>query len=123
MSKQAEFRSVDFIGLKRLLGYWWTTEGFLDVRTFSLMNFYDRPGSSVSAGDLPNVAPRTDSIKKSYQYSVTPSSGVEWVVFLNDKETVYFTQVTFQGANAQMKVYNSESGALEKTINLLRLNP
>ncbi len=102
-SKVASLQSLSFIGLKRLLGFWWTSLGFAEIRTFSEMNFYS-------------------TIKTSYQYSISPSTSPSWVIFLSDDQGVYYTSMDFQGASAEMKMYNPETGALIKTIDFTRIN-
>lgn len=113
-SKVAFLQSLSFIGLKRLLGFWWTNMGFVEVRTFSEMNFYTQSNSSSTFSE-----PTT---KKSYQYSVSPSSTNSWVIFLSDDKAVYYTSMEFQGSHAKMKMYNPETGVLMKTIEFTRIN-
>lgn len=111
-TKMAAIQSLSFIGLKRLLGFWWTSLGFVEIQTFSEMNFY-QPVQKKSA---------STPIKKSYQYSVSPSSGPSWVIFLSDDKTVYYTSMEINGVSAKMKMYNPETGALMKTIEFTRIN-
>ncbi|MEK6774049.1 MAG: hypothetical protein AABY64_08915 [Bdellovibrionota bacterium] len=112
-SKVASLQSLSFIGLKRLLGFWWTSLGFAEIRTFSEMNFYSQPQPN-------NRDPAT--IKTSYQYSISPSTNPSWVIFLSDDQGVYYTSMDFQGASAEMRMYNPETGALIKTIDFTRIN-
>ncbi len=112
-SKVASLQSLNFIGLKRLLGMWWTNMGFADIQTFSEMNFYLEKSTSV----------QTDAtIKKSYQYSISPTVSPSWVIFLADEKTVYYTSMDFQGNTAKMKMYHPETGVLMKTIDFTRIN-
>lgn len=110
-SKVAMIQSLSFIGLKRLLGFWWTSMGFAEIRTFSEMNFYNQ---SLFKTDSP--------LKKSYQYSISPTLSTSWVIFLSDDKNVYYTSMIFQGNKAQMKMYNPETGVLTKTIDFTRIN-
>ena len=112
-TKFVALHSLTFIGLKRLLGFWWTSFGFAEIQTFSEMSFYQ---------PLLREAQKSYSTKKSYQYSISPSANTSWVVFLSDDKTVYYTSMEFNGASASMKMYNPETGALMKTIDFTRIS-
>lgn len=107
--------NIEFIGLNSILGMWWTNYGFLEVRNFSKMSFYiQNNGDGVDKTVL----------KKNYQYSVSPSStDSNWFLFLADNDGVYLTSVYLQGHYGQMKVYNSETGATDKVIEMTRVTP
>ncbi len=113
-TKFAALHSLTFIGLKRLLGFWWTSFGFAEIQTFSEMSFYQ---------PLLKEVQKNYPTKKSYQYSVSPSASTSWVVFLSDDKTVYYTSMEFNGASASMKMYDPETGVLMKTIDFTRINP
>lgn len=106
--------NIDFIGLQTILGMWWTNYGFLEVKNFSKMSFYVQPNSET---------PHKAILKKNYQYSVGPSSTADWFLFLTDNAGVYLTSVYLRGHYGQMKVYNSETGAIDKVIEMTRISP
>ncbi len=111
--------SVDYVGLKRLLGLWISKEGLISVHDFNTLSFYPE-----SKTDLKRVFEKPDdfSVGKSvqYKYSVTPSDGKEWVVFLSDDESTTFATIQFSKDLAIMKLYDSDNGNVTKTLILSR---
>ncbi len=55
-----------------------------------------------------------------YRYSVTPSNGKEWVLFLSNDTGTTFATIAFVKDTATMKIFDSETGNLKKTLRLAK---
>ena len=105
--------TIDYVGLKRLLGVWYSKDAFVTILDFSVMSFYPPSITDFTSGVNVGVEP------VNYKYSVIPSEGKEWVLFLSDRRTTTFATLQFSKGPAIMKIY-SESGAVSKTMVLFR---
>jgi hypothetical protein len=99
--------SVDYVGLKKLLGSWEGSTGVFYFKSFTEAAFY-------SAGR--NRRPTTANIR----YSTAPSNNNSWVVFLSEKETTLLSTIVFEGNELIMSIYLPETGDLHKTLRLKR---
>ncbi|WP_347358833.1 hypothetical protein [Bdellovibrio sp.] len=109
----AYIESVDYVGLKKMLGYWHSTDGLLTVRDFNSLSFYPISIKDFQKGqDYTIVDPIT------YRYSVTPSTGKDWVLFLSDATSTTFATIRFNKSRATMKIYDSETGNVTRTLHL-----
>ncbi len=108
-----ELQSISYVGLKKFIGSWYGDEGMYSIKDFATLIFY--PISSISDPDLTNL----EIIQ--YKYSLTPSSGKEWVLFLSDKTTTVFATLIINGDSAQISTYDSENGEITKTIHLTKM--
>ena len=115
-----DIQSIDYVGLKRLLGYWHTDAGMVTVKNFNSLMIYPKVGvqtlselRTLGAGaQVPNPIV--------YRYSVLPSKGKEWVVFLSDSETTTFATLTFHRSTATLSTYDSETGVLTNEFHMIR---
>lgn len=121
----AAIESIDYVGLKRLLGNWMSKDGLIYVHDFNTMSFYPlgntaiadqttQPGKTSRAPGFQIVKPVL------YKYSLTPSDGKEWVLFLSDAESTTFATIQFNKDIAVMKIYDSENGNVTKVMVLTR---
>jgi hypothetical protein len=109
---------IDYVGLRRMLGKWISSDGLLQVKNFSEMKFYPHTNS-----DTETTVPMTlANVPKTFQYSVTPSGGKAWVLFLSDAnaKTTTFATIQINGANATLKTFDSETGGVTKTLRLVK---
>lgn len=115
----AVIESVDYVGLKRMLGNWISKEGLISVHDFNTLSFYPETKS-----DLKLLQKKSSdfSITKpmQYKYSVTPSEGKVWVMFLSDAESTTFSTIQFNKDLAIMKLFDSDNGKVTKTLILTR---
>jgi hypothetical protein len=110
--------SVDFVGLKRLLGLWYSKDGVLAVQDFNLMRYYPAGLPALIESSNPDAAP------VDYKYRMVPSEGKEWVLFLSNTFSTTFATIQFSTkGTATMKTYDSESGNITKTMVLTRKGP
>lgn len=103
--------SIDYVGLKKLLGYWYSADGIISVRDFNSLSFYPIDGMVIQEGALFKTVEPID-----YRYSVTPSDGKEWVLFLSDKKSTTFATIQFLRETAIIKLYDSDNGDITKTF-------
>ena len=99
--------SIDYVGLKKLLGRWRSSNGQL----FEFASFQDLY--------IYKSRPVATSV---FRYSAAPSSGDSWTLLLSDshKKRTLIANVTFGRANASLKLIDSETGAIAETLRLVR---
>lgn len=102
--------SIDYVGLRRLLGHWITEEGIVSIPNHNTMTFY--PASGLQSGGLLSAQ------AINYRYSMTPSTGREWVLFLSDKTHTFFATLQLTRTSGILKIYDSESGKIVKQLRL-----
>lgn len=107
-------QSIDFVGLRKLLGPWLTTDGVLHFQDFDTMTVQPLSGQ-----------------KTPYHYSLTPSENGEWVMFLSDSRRTILATLRFDADNrlttgrskksrALLKIFEANSGKILRTLNLER---
>ncbi|MGZ3772202.1 MAG: hypothetical protein ACXVCY_05495 [Pseudobdellovibrionaceae bacterium] len=102
--------SVDYVGLVNLLGYWYNDEGYIRVHDFSSVTVYSQEFKH--SKDKKFIDP------VQVRYSITPSNGNEWILFLSTPEKTTFATIILQKAHATVKIYDSENGSVIRTIYL-----
>lgn len=112
----ASIESIEYVGLRKMLGKWYSPEGIIDVRNFNLLSYYP-----VSI-NIPRYGYATISSVRpiEYRYSVTPTDGKEWVLFLSDRTSTTFATIKLERGSAIMKFYDSDNGEITKTLYLSR---
>lgn len=113
-NKKLRLISVDYVGLRKILGPWVGSEGQLMFKDFSTMKFSPR-FSSKSNRENPRKA-----YQKEFRYTLSPSEGEEWALFLSDDKSTTFATVAFGKRKITMKIYESESGRIIRTLKLER---
>jgi len=114
-NKLALLKSIDFIGLKKFLGLWWTSWGFAQIPTFSELSF-----SGVDSEQKPLL--QKSLVKRSFQYSISPTTNPGWIVLLSDDKDIYFSSLHLNGRSAHLKIYNAETGTLTKVVDFTRIS-
>lgn len=109
----AVVESIDFVGLKKMLGYWHSSDGLISVRDFNSLSFYP-----ISMKDFQNGQTYAEIQPVTYRYSMTPTSGKEWVLFLSDSSSTTFATIRFNKSRATMRIYDSETGNITRTMHL-----
>ena len=112
---EAVIESIDFVGLKKLLGYWHSSAGLFSIPSFSYLTFYPNDKTDIS-NEAPEIFDPVSPVN--FKYSVTPSEGKDWVVFLSDKNSTVFATIRFSKTRATMKFYDSETGKITRTLYL-----
>ncbi|WP_413584270.1 hypothetical protein [Bdellovibrio sp. HCB274] len=110
--------SVEYVGLRRMLGNWYSSEAVINVQDFNTMKFYAAQKISETGNkDYKSIS----QTPIEYSYSLVPSSGKEWVMFLSDSKSTTFGTIQFHRGSAVLKIYSSDTGALNKTLILYRM--
>ncbi|WP_413574645.1 hypothetical protein ACLVWU_10485 [Bdellovibrio sp. HCB290] len=110
--------SVEYVGLRRLLGNWYSSEAVINVQDFNSMKFYAAQKISENGNTVYKYISQTPI---EYSYSLIPSAGNEWVMFLSDSKSTTFGTIQFHRGSAVLKIYRSDTGALNKTLILYRM--
>jgi hypothetical protein len=108
--------SIDFVGLKKLLGLWKSEESVFNFKDFSTVQFY-----SLSDPDPQDAYPSNKIKLYNFKYSLGPSSGDTWKLFFTDDRSVILTSIEFQKNSAKLMVFDSETGEERGTINLQKI--
>ncbi|HEY8270146.1 MAG TPA: hypothetical protein VIG33_04610 [Pseudobdellovibrionaceae bacterium] len=116
-NKKINIESVDYVGLRRLLGMWVGTDGIMIFKDFSTMSFTP-PFSGVKEDN--KVRPSLTNYQKQFRYSMSPTDGNEWALFVSDDKGTSFATMEFSNKNVIMKIFESESGKIVRTLKLER---
>lgn len=109
----ASIESIDFVGLKKMLGYWHSSDGLISVQDFTSLSYYP-----INLKDFQNGRTYAEVQPVNYRYSITPTSGKEWVLFLSDRNSTTFATIRFSKSRATMRIYDSENGNITRTLRL-----
>lgn len=112
-SCNAVIQSVDYVGLKKLIGSWYSSEGLIVVHSHNTLTFYTAHGDT-----FPAQPTLSSIITTEYRYSLTPSDGQDWVLFLSDNSKTIFATIRLIKGIAILKFYDSETGQATKTLTL-----
>lgn len=113
-NKKIRLVSVDYVGLRKILGPWVGNEGILTFKNFSTMKFSPRLSSRS------NSESSRRAYQKEFRYTLSPSEGDEWALFLSDEKTTTFATVEFGPRRIVLKIYESDSGRIVRTLMLER---
>jgi len=113
INRKLTVASVDYVGLRKLLGPWTGPEGTMLFKDFTTMRFTPRFRDIDMDSNL-------STYQKEFRYSITPSDGNEWGVFLSDEKSTTFATVEFTKNKVIMKIFESESGKIVRTLKLER---
>ncbi|HWU44733.1 MAG TPA: hypothetical protein VN132_14875 [Bdellovibrio sp.] len=116
----AAIESIDYVGLKRFLGNWISKEGLITVHDFSTLSLYPAVPSPINNDPAAKSSNFSVFKPQEYKYSVTPSDGKEWVLFLSDTQSTTFATIQFAKEAAVVKIYDSENGNVNKVLILSR---
>jgi hypothetical protein len=103
--------SIDFVGLKKILGTWKTNKRVFDFKDFNLL--------SIWSFDFGNDF---FSRKKNYTYSISPGEGPDWQVFVADENHVVVGSLDFVDNIAILTIYDSNTGSSREVITLEKIN-
>lgn len=116
LHNKISIESVDYVGLRRLLGLWVGSDGVMIFKDFSTMSFTP-PFSGVEEN---KVGSNLNQYQKEFRYSMSPSDGNEWALFVSDTKGTSFATMEFSHKNVTMKIFESESGRIVRTLKLER---
>lgn len=117
--KKIIVNSVDWVGLKKVLGHWKTADKkiieFRDYTTLMLHN-YLRDGFPVKH----SVKPRTRDQSIEMNYRMAPGVGSSWTLFISDGKKLHMGRMNLAGANISIGFFDIETGKIIKTLKLSR---
>lgn len=96
--------SVEFVGLRRLIGYW------------------QSPKVAVIFENFHDVAFKMPSSKSEYKYAVSPSEGNSWRVFFSDQSSVTLGSLTVSENKASIELYDPETGETSQQYDLKKVS-
>jgi hypothetical protein len=101
--------SIDFVGLRRLLGRWLSDEYFLSFHSFADMTSQ-------------TLTPERDFTKGDYKYAVAPGEGNNWKIFFTDQFNVSLGNLSLVDKD-HFKVifFDGKTGKTVKTLSLMRI--
>lgn len=103
--------SIDFVGLKKLLGVWVTSQlySWVDFKDFTTVTTF-----------LPNATGSKKVVR--LKYSITPSEDKSWKVFFSDDNSIVLASLFLYADSAVLKFYDSENGNVSETIQLQKIS-
>ncbi len=96
--------SIEFVGLRRLIGYWQTSNTVVNFLDFSHVNF------------------QLSSLTSTYKYAVSPFSDGSWRVFFSDKQSVVLGSLTVSENSASIDLFDPETGETTKHLELKKVS-
>lgn len=110
--------SIDFVGLRNLLGLWKSRGTVLDFIDYNEVSFYFPSLRHQRYGK--NKVPTK---KASYRYSVSPTTSDSWRVFFASDESVVLGSLNIKGSKAVIEIYDVNTGEISETYSLEKVNP
>ncbi|MCE3010806.1 MAG: hypothetical protein LW875_09355 [Proteobacteria bacterium] len=104
--------SIDYVGLRRILGLWQSTENVLNFVSFRSVKIVEQLQFISDLGIL-------DLLKEgTYDYAISPGSNGSWRVFFSDSSSVILASLTLSAKSdeARLEVYNSSTGEITKEL-------
>lgn len=102
--------SIDFVGLKKILGMWKASKTIFSFKSFNLLSVLDVKDA--------------DPFFKNWQdfrYSVSPSEGQSWKVFIANKNSVALGTLEINPSFVILTIYDSHSGQVTNRFRLEKL--
>lgn len=105
ISKRIKFFSINFVGLKDLIGIWYNTEKqiCIDIQSFTNLTLYSSPtatGCTIS---------NTNSLKN-LSYTVNPEIKNQWVALVTEEETTFLADFSFTSSSElQLTISNANT--------------
>jgi hypothetical protein len=112
-NKKISVQSIDYVGLQKLLGPWVGTDGTIVFKDYTTMRFIPR------FRDL-TLDTRLARYQREFRYSVSPKDSNEWALFMSDSMNTTFATVEFTKNKIILKIFESESGNIVRTLKLER---
>lgn len=114
---EISLESIDYVGIKKLIGTWHSQDGMFEITSFDHMNFYPYVYNPKKATKQFRI---NISKAQEYKYSMTPTQGREWVLFLSDTKSTTFATIQINQGSARLKMYDSETGDITKSLRLTK---
>jgi hypothetical protein len=99
--------SIDFVGLRQLLGLWVSNNTWLNFRDFNNVNVYWQDVNTTQ--------------KVLYEYSISPDPGKNWKIFFAGNNEVVIADLELNPSSAKINYFDSK-GVVVKTVELTKLS-
>ncbi|MCC7405378.1 MAG: hypothetical protein IT288_13350 [Bdellovibrionales bacterium] len=108
-NSQVEITAIEFVGLKKLLGLWRTGKWeIFDFKNFSNLDLYQPARTrTLNTVELRNL-----------RYTVAPLNGPTWSIYIVDSNSVDVGSLNVTGNSIQIQLFDPDTGAVARTINL-----
>lgn len=106
-TKTISVRTVEFVGLKNLLGLWQSQNQYFNFKDFTNLYLYfnlDGEGKRMT--------------RKSVQYTMAPGSGTEWKIFIVDEKYITLSSLRIDGNSATLTLFNSDTGEVAGQVHM-----
>lgn len=110
----ALIESVDFVGLKQIIGRWYTRDS-KGIMRFNTYQDVDVISLVLASGSATVVA------QKSLKYTVSPSNGGDWIMFLSDERSTQMGSFYIKDNVATLKLFNTQTGDVSQVIRLQKV--
>ncbi|MDZ4661896.1 MAG: hypothetical protein SGJ18_09805 [Pseudomonadota bacterium] len=111
--------SVDWVGLKRILGSWKTSDKkVVEFQDFTVLMLHNYEHSTFPINQVNTSRNRTQPIPMSYR--MAPGVGSSWTLFLSDGKKLHMGRVNLSGHNLAITFFNIDTGKIIKTLKLSR---
>jgi hypothetical protein len=103
--------SIDFVGIKKLLGGWQSSDGFFSFENYEDLTLYNF-SSHLMLGK-----------KSAMKYALTPSEDSQWKIFIIQNGEVVLANLDFVSDTMMtLNHFNSKSGNISKKTILIKVN-
>ena len=109
-------QTLDYVGLKKLLGVWYSGDAVMNFSSFTDLSVYPF-GIAIKR---PSTVGISLSAKTDFRYSTAPYYGDSWALFLSDSVGTTFATLEIAGESATLRTFNTDTGALKRTLRLVR---
>lgn len=100
--------SIDFVGLRQLLGVWVGDNTWINFRDFTTANMYSQNPEAPQKTEL--------------EYSVTSAPGADWTIFFAGENTVNVASLSLGKQRAVLQFFDAETGQMTKKVELTKLS-
>lgn len=95
--------TVEFVGLRRLIGFWQSTNTLVNFKDFTRVSFR-----------LPNSS-------SELSYAVAPSTGNSWKVFFSGKNSVVLGSLVISDSHASIDLFDPNTGENTQHLDLQKV--
>lgn len=114
--QEIQLQALDYVGLKKLLGRWYSGDSVMNFSTFSNLSVYPFIKTILEPKFVMPVPLITQ-----FRYSTAPYYGGRWAVFLSDEVgNTSFATLEINGDTAVIRTVNPQTGATVRTLRLVR---
>jgi hypothetical protein len=104
--------SIDFVGLRDLIGLWSTKDAFVNFKDFSRVDFYINKPNNDKAPEKLNLT-----------YSISPDIDGKWQIFFSSQSEVTLASLQFNSkTTASIMFYDSDTGQPSTQLDIKKIS-